>query len=384
MSARVSTILAGLQVFALVTVIARLASTGRAHRRLLGPVPQAHGDRVTVIVPVLNEQHRLAPCLEGLIGAGPEVVEILVVDSGSTDKTTSLVQAYAARDRRVRLVSAGLAPHSWNGKSWGLEAGWRARSPGVEWVLTVDADVRPSPCLVRSLLATAQRDGLPALSVAPLQILSSDVLSWLLHPSMLATLVYRFGIPGVVLRRPTGLLANGQVLLVRQDLLDELGGFRTVATANAEDVALARAISRRGRPFGFYQSEGLARVRMYRDGPEVWSGWLRSLAATDEQPWWRTLYELAVVTLAQGLPLLMVLLAQSLRRFPLAISWVNWVLLAVRLGVLVGMRRAYVRRRWWYWLSPLSDPVVSVALWVHAWRRRWTWRGRTFVVGGSQ
>src|SRR5689334_16787254 len=57
------------------------------------------GERVTAIVPVLNEERRLGPCLEGLIAQPAEVVEILVVDGGSTDDTRRIVDGFAARDR---------------------------------------------------------------------------------------------------------------------------------------------------------------------------------------------------------------------------------------------------------------------------------------------
>ena len=121
---------------------------------------------VTVVGPVLNEAQRLAPCLDGLLGQGPEVGEILIVDGGSTDGTRDLVRAYARRDRRMRLVEAGPAPDDWNGKVWGLDVGERALSWSAAWLLTLDADVRPSPALARSLVARAQRRHLRLLSVA--------------------------------------------------------------------------------------------------------------------------------------------------------------------------------------------------------------------------
>uniref|UniRef100_A0A831TKT9 Glycosyltransferase n=1 Tax=Thermorudis peleae TaxID=1382356 RepID=A0A831TKT9_9BACT len=376
------TLLAWLQCVALLAVVRRLAWSV-LNRRALADCRHADiAERVTVIVPVLNEQARLAPCLEGLIQSGDEVAEILVVDGGSTDRTAQLVLAYAARDARVQLVSAASIPHGWNGKSWGLEAGWQARSRSASWVLTVDADVRPSPNMVRTLLATAQRDNLQAVSLAPIQALGGDRLSWLLHPAMLTSLVYRFGIPGTTVHRPAVVLANGQVMLLHEHLLDGIGGFAAVATANAEDVALARRIVADGRPFGFFEAREAASVKMYRSGVEVWRGWPRSLALADGQSRLRTNLQLSLLMLAQGLPLPICLLKLFGRALPRPLFEVNLALLAVRLGVLAGTRRAYLNRRWWYWLSPLADLPVLIEIWRRAAKRRHRWRGRTIVVGG--
>jgi hypothetical protein len=60
------------------------------------------------------------------------------------------------------------------------------------WVLTLDADVCPAPLLASSLLAQAQKTGLAALSIATLQEIEGPGQG-ALHPSLLTTLVYRFG-----------------------------------------------------------------------------------------------------------------------------------------------------------------------------------------------
>ncbi len=52
----------------------------------------------------------------------------------------------------------------------------------------------------------------------------------------------------------------------------------------------------------------------------------------------------------------------------------------MRLGVLAGTRRAYVRPPLWYWLSPLADLPAVALLIASALRRTHTWRGRTLVA----
>jgi dolichol-phosphate mannosyltransferase len=120
---------------------------------------------------------RLAPCLERLRAQGPEVGEILVVDSGSTDGTRDVVYQYMRGDRRMRLVHAGRAPDDWNGKVWGLHGGAAAADSSAEWILTLDADVAAAPGLAASLVARARERRLRLLSVATQQHVSGLMLS---------------------------------------------------------------------------------------------------------------------------------------------------------------------------------------------------------------
>jgi len=329
---------------------------------------------VAVVVPILNEAHRLAPCLDGLLGQGPEVGEILIVDGGSTDGTCELVRSYACRDQRLRLVEAGRAPVDWNGKVWGLAAGERALGSAAKWLLTLDADVHPAPALARSLVVRAEHRHIRLMSVATAQRLSGAV-EGLLHPAFLATLVYRFGRPGGATRNRGAALANGQCCLIRRDLLHELGGFQTLRDSLCEDVTLARLAAQAGDTVGFYESDDLIDVAMYVNWRDAWQNWPRSLATRD-----------ALFGVAGWLGLLEVLLVQALPLPLLLIRWpndgprrLNTFLLAVRLGMLVGMAGAYPSRPWTYWLSPVLDLPAAFALWRSALRRRHVWHGRTYA-----
>lgn len=99
--------------------------------------------RLTVLITCKNEEHNIVDCLESVRGLADE---ILVADSGSTDRTMELVRDFGGCRliEREEYVSAG------NFKNWAIP---QAACP---WILVVDADERVTPELyneVRELLS---------------------------------------------------------------------------------------------------------------------------------------------------------------------------------------------------------------------------------------
>ena len=373
-----------LQTLVGLRVLARMALTNGGIRIEPAPAEQAEElASLAIIVPVLNEYKRLAPCLEGLLAQGPEVSEILVVDGGSSDGTQALVAEYTHRDARLRLLDASPVPPGWNGKAWGLHAGLASLATKARFVLTLDADVRPAPLLARSLLAQMRKTGVAALSVATLQEIEG-LGQGLLHPSLLTTLVYRFGMPGHSTRQVEAVQANGQCFLFRRAVLENCGGFELVRASLCEDMTIARVLVTAGYRVGFYEAGELIRVRMYENWRETWENWTRSLPLRDRFAGRQTLTGWLEITLVQALPLplfLALILARSPYRW---LTLINGIGLAIRVGTLFGTARAYRRRPWSYWLSPLCDLPVACKLGVSALRRRHTWRGRLIVRGGIE
>jgi dolichol-phosphate mannosyltransferase len=355
-------------------IIIRMLKTARGTR--LPSIPTPHrGEQacLTIIVPVLNEYTRLAPCLEGLIQQGGAVGEILVVDGGSCDGTQELVRDFQRRDQRIRLLDASPIPPDWNGKVWGLHIGEQYCSASSRWLLTIDADVYPAPNLTSSLLAYAKSANLVALSLATLQEIAG-VGQGLLHPALLTTLVYRFGIPGHVMRDIHTVQANGQCFLVQRSLLTQIGGFQAVRTSLCEDSTLARLLVAHGQAVGFYEAGSLARVEMYAHWRETWQNWTRSLPMHDHFSGWHTLSGWLEILFVQALPLPLLFVAICQRSQLLIL--LNSLLVALRFGVLFGTARAYQHRPWSYWLSPLCDLAVAYKLAASLLRRRHIWRGR--------
>ena len=59
---------------------------------------------ISICIPTYNGARYLETCLDSVLGQTYKNIEILVVDDRSTDTTFEILERYAARDQRIRLV----------------------------------------------------------------------------------------------------------------------------------------------------------------------------------------------------------------------------------------------------------------------------------------
>ena len=314
-----------------------------------------------MVVPARDEERRLPGCLEPL-ARDPDLLEVIVVDDESTDRTVDVAAALGAR-----VVRGDRLPPGWAGKAWALEQGLRAA--GGELVLFLDADARPRPGLARALAAALGDADL--LSAGP-RFLCRSAVERLLHPALLATLVYRFGPTDVdgFQPRASRATANGQCVLVRREALLAAGGWASVRSHLTEDMALARELRGRGRRIGFVDAADLLEVEMYESAADTWTGWGRSIAMADVTAPRQQAVDVACVWLCQAAPLLRVAAGRS--------GPLDWLLLAVRLALHAGLARSYRPRGPAFWLAPLADGPAALRLTWSALRPSRSWRGRSY------
>lgn len=363
--------------FTVVRVVAAVVAAVRVARALrrrppLAPAPATpagdaetsttSGPTISVVVPARDEAERIGPLLEALRDA-PCVSEVLVVDDESTDATATV-----AVDAGAIVVPGTPVPHGWVGKAWAVQQGVVAAKG--DWVVTLDADTRPSPELPHALVHRAERDGLHFVTVGGRFDCPTEGAAWL-HPAMLTTLVYRFGPAGYAGKvAPDRHLANGQCMAFERLPFLGAGGMLPVAGEVVEDVALARHLAGRDWKVAMLDGPELLTTRMYEDLAGTWRGWGRSLALPGVEPLWRQVLDLGVVLLAQALPLPRLLLRRG--------DVLDVALLAMRLGTLAGTAQAYERRGRGYWLSPTADLVAAAAVARGLVDRTREWRGRRY------
>lgn len=101
---------------------------------------------ISVIIPVLNRQDEIEECIRSVYAQSYKNWEILVIDSGSTDRTPEICQALAKQEPRIRLLCAPRGVSS--ARNAGLEA-----AKG-EYLFFLDSDDVIHPSLFETLLAS--------------------------------------------------------------------------------------------------------------------------------------------------------------------------------------------------------------------------------------
>jgi Glycosyltransferases involved in cell wall biogenesis len=61
--------------------------------------------KVSVIIPVYNEEQYLEQCLDSVCGQTLEKIEIICVDDGSADRSPQILAEYAGKDSRIKVLT---------------------------------------------------------------------------------------------------------------------------------------------------------------------------------------------------------------------------------------------------------------------------------------
>ena len=60
--------------------------------------------KVSVIIPVYNVEKYLRECLDSVINQTLKDIEIICVDDGSTDSSGKILDEYAQKDKRIKVI----------------------------------------------------------------------------------------------------------------------------------------------------------------------------------------------------------------------------------------------------------------------------------------
>jgi rSAM/selenodomain-associated transferase 2 len=173
--------------------------------------------RISVVIPVLNEERTIEAALAALRRLHPD--EVIVVDGGSTDRTREIC---AASD--VRALSAP------RGRANQMNVGVRAATGDV--LLFLHADTRLPDSALDDIRAALRH---PACVGGRFDV-RLDGGGWLL--AVIGALIS-------LRSRLTGIATGDQAIFVRREIFEKLGGYPEIPLM--EDIAFTRALKRAGK-----------------------------------------------------------------------------------------------------------------------------------------
>lgn len=114
--------------------------------------------KLSVVVPVKNEQENIIPLLEEIHAAleGKHEFEVIYVNDGSTDATPRILREAMARFPRLRVFEHVASC----GQSTAVMTA--VRNARGEWIATLDGDGQNDPADIPAMLAAAQAPNQPA------------------------------------------------------------------------------------------------------------------------------------------------------------------------------------------------------------------------------
>lgn len=212
-----------------------------SRRKRKAPYPFTQLPKVTVVIAAKDEETNLPDCLESVVKLDypSNLLEVIVVNDQSTDKTPSVIDTYAERYPFVKRVDAA-EDSKMRGKANALSQGINAARG--EFIFLTDADCSVPVTWISGTLKHFDESigivgGVTLISKTENLISGAQALDW--------DFLLSVGAGAATIGKPVACLGNN--LAFRKQAYDDVGGYRNIKFSVTEDYALFKAIADSGK-----------------------------------------------------------------------------------------------------------------------------------------
>lgn len=219
-------------------------------------------DDITVLIPARNEATTIQRTLVA-VGDQRGAAPVVIVDDQSTDAT-----ARVAREtlNTATVVTGEPPPPGWIGKVWALEQG--LRTVQTPFVLLLDADIELRPGIIEALKNKAVHERLAMVSLLA-NLNTQRFWERILMPAYVYffKFMYPFALVNSVSSRTAA--AAGGCILIRREVLEEIGGFASLKSAIIDDCTLAKQVKAAGHGIWLGVSKSVISHREYANWVDI-------------------------------------------------------------------------------------------------------------------
>jgi len=122
---------------------------------------------VSVIIPVYNRATFFGKAIDSVLNGTYQDFDIIVVDNGSTDKTVEVVESYAKKDPRVRLIR--------NDKNIiGLSLNLAVNASSAKYISQLDSDDEYTPITLKAMVGHLEKNPKCGLAISYYELIDED------------------------------------------------------------------------------------------------------------------------------------------------------------------------------------------------------------------
>ena len=349
--------------------------------------PPVSAPLISVCIPARDEERNIRTCVSAVLNQDYPRFEVIVLDDRSTDSTLEILNQLASLDDRLKIIHGSDLPAGWAGKPHALhQAAAIARG---DWLCFVDADTLLSPESLSSCFAKAIETNADMFTIMTFQVTGSFWEKTVM-PLVMTALSVGFSPRKVNDPNKRDAIANGQFILLKRTVYDEIGGHESVRDSIVEDKAISELVKWNGYRLIVADGTKTAKTRMYTSLPEMWEGWTKNiyLGLRDQT---------GLLWLGAFGLFLTLITSLFLPAWPfLGLFWYledgGWMSAAiVAESILLWVCLIYFRARtasdmdipaWYALTTPLGAGVFGMMMLASAWRvisgQGVSWRGRTY------
>lgn len=234
-----------------------------------GTRPESHAEKISVVIPMKNEETNVQACLEALLKQDYQNFEIIVINDNSSDRTGEILKSFPSV---ICVENKTPTPEGWTGKNFAIHQGI-SKASGT-WLLFTDADTRHEQTSLSASIAHLHKKDLEFLTLLP-RCLCESFIEKTIQPIAMAFLGLWFPIQKVNDPKSSMYFGNGQYLMIKKKLYDRLGGHEAVRGEFLEDYGFARKVKEAKARGECAMGKDIYGTRMYHSFDTAWKGWRR-------------------------------------------------------------------------------------------------------------